>query len=309
MLSAHFIKRLNKSYRGFRGKQSTKTVFRKNSSVPIFTKCQKFRYGLGLLCIGGAAGIGFGLYQRHLKYWRSEYIFIMNCLMTVKIKDIPTRYHTEKLWKISIRRNPSSIHDLSEKYKTVPFFKEILGFGKSNSYYIPRKLRKQVLQEYFDQFKKEVAENPVLISRAIRTLEGLVLTGEEFNELFKDIKFYKFIHSDGKNYDHLYVPGLNTDKKIFNPHCTCCEGGLYFAIIRDLRMHFDNHTHLRMVTVPNKPNVWTKIEQNKFKSTELIVDNIKINVPFETQRDTFYNALNNDSLQEWMLRYPEFVAK
>jgi len=173
-----------------------------------------------------------------------------------------------------------------------------------------------VLQEYFDQFKKKVAEKPgvwcrsIVIDLALEELEGLVLTGEEFNELFKDIKFYKFTRSDERSYDHQYVPGLNIDKKKFNSLCTCCEGGLYFAMAPNMRSYFTGHAHLRMVTVPNDPKVWTKIERLKFKSTQLILHDVKIIVPSdESMEGELLRCIDGGRVREWMAEHPDLVVQ
>lgn len=244
--------------------------------------------------------VPFFMYMRE-----SEYIRRIK-LNKIDIRNIPSKYHTEKLWEEAIIMNHKLISYLPTEYKTAFFFETILYTNRSFSYYIPMELREQVLQGYFDAYTRS--------GKLFKEIGGLVLTGSEFNKLIegKNIQFYKFLESDEESNKHQYVPGLNIDSKHFDPLCDCCPGGLYFANSENMRKHlWQEHKYIRVVTVPNDQKIWVKIEDGKLKATQLMLGSEKIRLPIlyyddvlMSETDPFLVALDDNRFQDWIKDHP-----
>ena len=107
---------------------------------------------------------------------------------------------------------------------------------------------------------------------------SIVLSGEEFNDKYKNYEFYKLLYEDLNHHDFTYKNGLNEDTKQFNPTNKCSEGGLYFTEKEKLPMwissyYFGTNREYRFITrcfIPNDANVC--VGNCKFKSDKLIVD-------------------------------------
>jgi len=50
------------------------------------------------------------------------------------------------------------------------------------------------------------------------------VSGEDFNALYGDIGFYKFLNNDLTHHGFTYKLGLNIDTKQFMPYDTCSDG-------------------------------------------------------------------------------------
>ena len=99
-----------------------------------------------------------------------------------------------------------------------------------------------------------------------------VLTGEEFNEKYKNYEFYKLLNKDLTNYGFTYKNGLNVDVNKFNPTGKCLIGGLYFTEKDNIYfwIGMDLYFYITKVIIPNDAHIY--VETNKFKSDKLIVD-------------------------------------
>src|SRR3989339_451180 len=98
-----------------------------------------------------------------------------------------------------------------------------------------------------------------------------VLTGEEFNEKYKNYNFFKLLTKKLTHYEYTYKDGLNEDINEFNPTGESLEGGLYFTEKNKISMWaFYHYTFITKVMIPNDANVY--IGTHEFKSDKLIVD-------------------------------------
>lgn len=99
------------------------------------------------------------------------------------------------------------------------------------------------------------------------------LSGLEFNSLYKNTKFYKFLHNDLKHYGFIYKKGLNIDTKLFNPNRICSAGGLYFCEISKCYLYWTHYgSKVALITIPDDARVY--IEDDKFKSNKFIINEI-----------------------------------
>lgn len=97
------------------------------------------------------------------------------------------------------------------------------------------------------------------------------VNGVKFNQMFGGQIFYKFFCDDQK----LFKKGLNTWRTIFTPKNPKGIEGLWFAG-SDFSTYIDNNTkYYSIVTVPNDPNVTVYVKDKRFKSSELILHEIK----------------------------------
>ena len=94
-----------------------------------------------------------------------------------------------------------------------------------------------------------------------------VLTGEEFNRIHSDTKFYKVLNDSLCHYDFTYKEGLNIDTNLFTPRSTCSAGGLYFCEEDKLARYL-----CRYGSIPNDALVYK--EEDKFKTNKIILHNI-----------------------------------
>jgi len=110
------------------------------------------------------------------------------------------------------------------------------------------------------------------------------VSGEDFNILYGDTKFYKFLNNDLAHYDYVYNLGLNINIEYFRPCGTCIGGGLYFCDESNCHTFWKNYgTKLAFVSIPQNARVY--IEHNKFKADRIIIDDIK---DFDDVSDEFW---------------------
>ena len=96
------------------------------------------------------------------------------------------------------------------------------------------------------------------------------LSGTEFNKIYKDTKFYKFLKDDLIHYDFQYQLGLNIDTKPFKPIGRCSEGGLYFCEESKCYAYCNSYGQkIALIEIPNDARIY--IENNKFKSDQIII--------------------------------------
>jgi flagellar biosynthesis/type III secretory pathway chaperone len=113
------------------------------------------------------------------------------------------------------------------------------------------------------------------------------LSGADFNNIYKDTKFYKFLKNDLKHYDFQYELGLNIDTKPFNPNNTCSEGGLYFCEESKCHMYWMSYGNkLAFIEIPNDARVY--IENDKFKADKLVITEVS---DFKDVSDGFWISI------------------
>lgn len=102
-------------------------------------------------------------------------------------------------------------------------------------------------------------------------------SGKEFNEIYNDVKFYKFLNDNMIHFGIKYELGLNIDKVQFNPlsnqYSQCSRGGLYFCEESKCHLYWNQYgTKLAIITIPNNSRVY--VEKDKFKADKIIIDEI-----------------------------------
>lgn len=113
---------------------------------------------------------------------------------------------------------------------------------------------------------------------------GSILTGSKFNEIYKGLKFYKFLNDELNHRGFRYGLGLNVDSIPFNPTNQCSAGGLYFCKDSDCHLHCMCYGNkLALVRIPDDAKVY--VEYCKFKADKLIIDDI---TDFHNVSDDFW---------------------
>ena len=96
------------------------------------------------------------------------------------------------------------------------------------------------------------------------------LSGAEFNEIYKDKKFYKFLNDDLIHYNFQYGLGLNIDMRPFTPTNRCSKGGLYFCDESNSLCHWKSYgKKLAFIEIPDNARVY--VEYFNFKADKLII--------------------------------------
>ena len=97
-----------------------------------------------------------------------------------------------------------------------------------------------------------------------------VLTGFEFKDTYRNIKFYKLTNELELHNGFHYVDGLNIDTQKFYPFNQCSSGGLYFTELNKIGMWISygdqNMTYIREVEILDDSLV--HVENNKFKANK-----------------------------------------
>lgn len=102
---------------------------------------------------------------------------------------------------------------------------------------------------------------------------GTKLSGVNFNRLYSDTKFYKFLNDDLIHNNFVYDLGLNTDTETFNPDGECLAGGLYFC--EEIQCHLFWNTcgsKLGSVSIPDDAQVY--VEKYSFKVDKIIINDV-----------------------------------
>ena len=97
------------------------------------------------------------------------------------------------------------------------------------------------------------------------------LSGKELNKLNNYQPFYKLINNTKTHHNFTYSIGLNIDTHTFNPHDTCCSGGLYFTTQQFITRYLYFGLILNEIIIPD--DALCCIENNKLKSNKIIVKN------------------------------------
>jgi hypothetical protein len=111
-------------------------------------------------------------------------------------------------------------------------------------------------------------------------MEGLAVSGEEFNRIYKGKLFVKLTNSDENHNGFQFNTGLNVDTLPFNPKGECRAGGIYFCeygvhnMIEWLCYGEKRMVYYRYVQVPKDSRVY--IESGKYKVDKLILSERKL---------------------------------
>jgi hypothetical protein len=109
-------------------------------------------------------------------------------------------------------------------------------------------------------------------------MEGQVVSGEEFNRIYKGKQLIKLTNIKENHNGFKFHTGLNIDTVAFNPKGECKPGGLYFCEM-DKMISWLNYgdtpmVYYRYVLLPKDSRVY--IEKNKFKADKLILTEKKL---------------------------------
>jgi len=96
-----------------------------------------------------------------------------------------------------------------------------------------------------------------------------MISGREFNRLYRGVKLYKFTNLSENHNGFQFKTGLNIDTVPFNPTGNCEPGGIYFTEAKFANMWKFIHTYCRDVTIPDDAQVYA--EYMKFKADKLIL--------------------------------------
>lgn len=96
-----------------------------------------------------------------------------------------------------------------------------------------------------------------------------VISGREFKELNRDLKFYKITNRREKHHGFQYKTGLNIDINLFNPEGECKSGGLYFSDEKNITSFLDIGIYFREVTICDDSKIY--IEHGKYKTYKFIL--------------------------------------
>lgn len=110
-------------------------------------------------------------------------------------------------------------------------------------------------------------------SQDLNHLMGTIMTGKEFNDLFRNsrFKFVKLVRYEELHNGLQIKEGLNVDPNPFDPDCICCPGGIYFIEMDKIDVWKCKNMSVRKVTIPN--NAIVKFEYDKIKTTSIFIEN------------------------------------
>jgi len=133
------------------------------------------------------------------------------------------------------------------------------------------------------------------------------LTGAQFNDIYKGVKLYKFLHNNLTHYGFQYKLGLNIDTTPFKPKNTCSEGGLYFCDETTCYHHWRLYgKKVALIEIPSDAIVY--VEETKFKADRLMITEI---IDYDDLNDDFWiNMSDHDtSALEFMKVQPYHICK
>ncbi|NBX75063.1 MAG: hypothetical protein EBQ92_00715 [Proteobacteria bacterium] len=105
-------------------------------------------------------------------------------------------------------------------------------------------------------------------------MDNITFTGKEFNEIYKNVIFYKFLRDDLKHFDYTYKNGLNIDPVPFYPFGKCQAGGMYFCEEMRSPIYIGCYgKYYSTVTIPD--DAFVCVENYKFKANKIYLDEIK----------------------------------
>lgn len=204
---------------------------------------------------------------------------------------VPNELKSDALCKLAITNNNSMARYLPESKNNLTCIKTLLSDTHSddNIYkiYMLQYIHKQTTDisqlEHLDDIFEYLTENDILHTIDPEILSqlkpnqvaNLVLTGLQFNTYFPHLKLRK-ITNPKKGYHNSYKfnLSLNNDQNNFDP-LTNCNNGIYFSTNPDKweSMYNCQTEHCDLYDVQIPPDAIVRIEDNKFKSNLVILDN------------------------------------
>lgn len=109
---------------------------------------------------------------------------------------------------------------------------------------------------------------------------GQIMTGIEFNAIFKNRKFVKFTCQTEKHNGFQFNTGYNVDTVPFKPDGECTPGGLYFCDYVNNGGEWTAYRntvcqYYRIVTIPNDHETVVYFEEDKMKANRFILSERK----------------------------------
>ena len=99
------------------------------------------------------------------------------------------------------------------------------------------------------------------------------ISGKEFNNIYENSNFYKFLNNNFKHYGFKYRLGLNIDTNDFYPHDKCSKGGLYFTDDKNCEMYYYCYeNYIAIIEIPDDALVYK--EDLKYKANKIIIKEI-----------------------------------
>ena len=127
-------------------------------------------------------------------------------------------------------------------------------------------------------------------------------SGDEFNRIYENTKFFKFINNNFKHHELEYKLGLNVDIHPFNSSKGYSGGGICFWEESKCNLFWQDYgTLLATIKIPNDARVCVK--ENKFKTDKIIIENI---VSFFDVDDNFWLSIS-DEQKPCYYRYTERI--
>ena len=83
-----------------------------------------------------------------------------------------------------------------------------------------------------------------------------IITGKEFNDIYKGHKFVKILADDLTHHRFKYKEGLNIDSANFNPIGECSPSGLYFTDLNKAHMYLGYGNKFSYVTIPDNALIY-----------------------------------------------------
>jgi hypothetical protein len=120
----------------------------------------------------------------------------------------------------------------------------------------------------------------------ISVMEGEVISGEQFNIVYKGKLFVKLTNHCELHNGYQFKTGLNVDTVLFNPSGECNPGGIYFCEFNEIPywLRYNGSGPMvwyRYVSVPADSKVY--IEMGKFKVDKLILTDRALIVDIMTE--------------------------
>lgn len=204
---------------------------------------------------------------------------------------VPDDAITPKLWDLAIENYPHF-----HRYLTNKKSRRILENDRMREHIISnspefywqymiernnRKIEKLRLESDRSNLFKYLSQNDILgnlspddIELCLSDINGLVLTGEQYNKYFSHIKQYKITNEKNTHNKFEFKEGINDDTENFNP-LSYCNNGIYFSPNPDkwARMYYCNREQCNLYDVVIPPDAIVKLENNKMKSDLIILKN------------------------------------
>nr|QBK88699.1 MAG: hypothetical protein LCMiAC01_03770 [Mimivirus LCMiAC01] len=126
------------------------------------------------------------------------------------------------------------------------------------------------MDKYIENILKEKEFNSMITNKHI----GKKYTGEEFNQIFPNIRLFKLTNKTEDHYNFKFKTGVNIDTNEFNPNDKCKRGGLYITepINMCKWLNYNENgpmENIRIATILSDSTVY--IEENKLKTDKVLL--------------------------------------